>query len=541
MKKSDFYDQRIPDRDQCVVRYLIDRWAQESPDKVYVRFEDGDTWTYAELKERVVKTAVGFQKLGVQQGETVAVWLPNGPDALLSFYALNYIGAIFVPFNTAFCGNMLHHVIDNSDAKIIVVHKDLVPRLTEIDLAKLKVQILCGGTCDTDTGLESHIFDDLKAFPDELMPLVRAIEPWDPQSIIYTSGTTGPSKGVLSSYLHMYSNAGPESWPMVTREDRYLVAAPFFHIGGMAPPFVMLVRGASFALLSGFSTDTFWAAAKQSQATVVFLLGVMATFLMKKPPSSNDKEHGVMKAFMVPLSDDAPAFTERFGIDIYTIFNMTEISSPIVSEPNPTVRGTCGKVRPGVDVRLVDGNDCEIPVGQVGEMIIRTDRPWGMNSGYYKNSEATAEAWRNGWFHTGDAFRQNEDGYFYVVDRIKDAIRRRGENISSFEVEVEVCSHPAIREAAAIGVPSEATEDDVMVIIALVEHATIELTALCEFLVKRMPYYMVPRYIRIVDALPKTPTQKVQKAQLRSEGVTTDTWDRDKSGLRLKREVLKQN
>jgi crotonobetaine/carnitine-CoA ligase len=541
MKKSDFYDQRIPDRDQCVVRYLIDRWAQEAPDKVYVRFEDGDTWTYAELKERVVKTAVGFQKLGVQQGETVAVWLPNGPDALLAFYALNYIGAIFVPFNTAFCGNMLHHVIDNSDAKIIVVHKDLAPRLTEIDLAKLKVQILCGGTCDTDTGLESHIFNDLKAFPDELMPLVRAIEPWDPQSIIYTSGTTGPSKGVLSSYLHMYSNAGPESWPMVTREDRYLVAAPFFHIGGMAPPFVMLVRGASFALLSGFSTDTFWASAKQSQATVVFLLGVMATFLMKQPPSSNDKEHGVMKAFMVPLSDDAPAFTERFGIDIYTIFNMTEISSPIVSEPNPTVRGTCGKVRPGVDVRLVDGNDCEIPVGQVGEMIIRTDRPWGMNSGYYKNSEATAEAWRNGWFHTGDAFRQNEDGYFYFVDRIKDAIRRRGENISSFEVEVEVCSHPAIREAAAIGVPSEATEDDVMVIIALVEHATIELTALCEFLVKRMPYYMVPRYIRIVDTLPKTPTQKVQKAQLRSEGVTTDTWDRDKSGLRLKREVLKQN
>jgi crotonobetaine/carnitine-CoA ligase len=541
MKKSDFYDPRIPDRDQCVVRYLINRWAQETPDKVYVQFEDGDTWTYAELKERVVRAAVGFQKLGVQQGETVAVWLPNGPDALLAFYALNYIGAIFVPFNTAFCGNMLHHVIDNSDAKIIVVHKDLVPRLTEIDLAKLKVQILCGGTCDTDTGLEIHIFDDLKTFPDELMPLVRAIEPWDPQSIIYTSGTTGPSKGVLSSYLHMYSNAGPESWPMVTREDRYLVAAPFFHIGGMAPPFVMLVRGASFALLSGFSTDTFWAAAKQSQATVVFLLGVMATFLMKQPPSSNDKEHGVMKAFMVPLSDDAPAFTERFGIDIYTIFNMTEISSPIVSEPNPTVRGTCGKVRPGVDVRLVDGNDCEIPVGQVGEMIIRTDRPWGMNSGYYKNSEATAEAWRNGWFHTGDAFRQNEDGYFYFVDRIKDAIRRRGENISSFEVEVEVCSHPAIREAAAIGVPSEATEDDVMVIIALVEHATIELTALCEFLVKRMPYYMVPRYIRIVDALPKTPTQKVQKAQLRSEGVTTDTWDRDKSGLRLKREVLKQN
>jgi len=541
MTKSDFYDERIPDRDKCVVRYLIDRWAQETPDKVYVQFEDGDSWTYAELKDRVISVAAGFQKQGVKQGETVAVWLPNGPDALLAFYALNYIGAIFVPFNTAYRGNMLRHVIDNSGARIIVVHKDLVPRLTEIDLCNLEVQILSGGECDTHTGLNSYLFDDLKCPIDELAPLARPIDPWDPQSIIYTSGTTGPSKGVLSSYLHMYSNAGPESWPMVTREDRYLVAAPLFHIGGMAPPFVMLVRGASFALLSGFSTDKFWAAAKQSQATVVFLLGVMATFLMKQPKSAIDKEHGVKKAFMVPLSDDALAFNERFGIDIYTIFNMTEISSPIVSEPNPSVRGTCGKVRPGVDVRLVDSNDCEVPVGQVGEMIIRTDRPWGMNSGYYKNSEATAEAWRNGWFHTGDAFRQNENGYFYFVDRIKDAIRRRGENISSFEVEAEICSHPAVKEAAAIGVPSAATEDDVMAIISIVENQTIDLKALCEFLVERMPYYMVPRYIRIVDALPKTPTQKVQKAQLRIEGITSDTWDRDKSGLRFTREVLGKN
>ena len=541
MKKRDFYDHRIPDRDKCVVRYLIDRWAEETPDKVYVQFEDGSSWTYAELKNRVISVAAGFQKQGVQQGETVAVWLPNGPDALLAFYALNYIGAIFVPFNTAYRGNILRHVIYNSGARIIVVHKDLVPRLTEIELGNLKVQIVSGGECDTQIGLHSHNFNDLKCSIEELVPLSRPIDPWDAQSIIYTSGTTGPSKGVLSSYLHMYSNAGPESWPMVTSEDRYLVAAPLFHIGGMAPPFVMLVRGASFALLSGFSTDKFWAAAKQSKATVVFLLGVMATFLMKQPKSPNDKDHYVKKAFMVPLSDDALAFNERFGIDIYTIFNMTEISSPIVSEPNPAVRGTCGKVRPGVDVRLVDSNDCEVPLGQVGEMIIRTDRPWGMNSGYYKNSEATAEAWRNGWFHTGDAFRQNENGYFYFVDRIKDAIRRRGENISSFEVEAEICSHPAVKEAAAIGVPSEATEDDVMAIISVVENETIDPKALCEFLVKRMPYYMVPRYIRIVNGLPKTPTEKVQKAQLRIEGITHDTWDRDKSGLRFTREVLGKN
>jgi crotonobetaine/carnitine-CoA ligase len=493
------------------------------------------------LKQRVTSVAAGFQKQGVKQGDTVAVWLPNGPDALLSFYALNYIGAIFVPFNTAYRGNLLGHVIDNSGAEIIVIHKDLVPRLAEVDVANLKVQIVSGGECDTATGLDSYHFEDLKRSPSELRPLLKRIDPWDPQSIIYTSGTTGPSKGVLSSYLHMFSNAGPESWPMVTREDRYLVAAPFFHIGGMAPPFVMLVRGGSFALLSGFSTDKFWAAAKKSEATVVFLLGVMATFLMKQPERPSDRDHGVKKAFMVPLSDDALAFNKRFGIDIYTIFNMTEISSPIVSEANPSVRGTCGKVRPEVEVRLVDSNDCEVPLGQVGEMIVRTDRPWGMNSGYYKNSEATSEAWRNGWFHTGDAFRQDENGYFYFVDRIKDAIRRRGENISSFEVEAEVCSHPAVKEAAAIGVPSEATEDDVMAIISIVDDADIDLIELCEYLAERMPYYMVPRYIRIVEALPKTPTEKVQKAQLRIEGITSDTWDRDKSGLSLRREVLGKN
>ncbi len=539
MAKHDFYDHRIPDRDQCVVRYLIDRWAQEAPDKIYVQFEDGESWTYAELRKKVMALAVGYQKLGVKQGDTVAIWLPNGKEVLLTFFALNYIGAVFVPFNTAYRGNILHHVIDNSMASIIVVHADLMPRLTEIELAKLELQVITGGKPTVETGLKTYFFDDLNGSPADLLPLDREIEPWDPQSIIYTSGTTGPSKGVLSSYLHMYSNAGPESWPMVTHEDRYLVAAPFFHIGGMAPPYVMLVRGASVALLSGFSTEKFWEAAKRTKATVVFLLGVMATFLMKQSPGPEDKKHGVKKAFMVPLSDDALAFHERFNVDIYTIFNMTEISSPIVSGPNPTVRGTCGTVRPGVDVRLVDENDCEIPVGEVGEMIIRTDRPWGMNSGYFNNAKATAEAWRNGWFHTGDAFRQDENGYFYFVDRIKDAIRRRGENISSFEVEVEVCSHPAVREAAAIGVPSEATEDDVMVVVALVEDAEIDPEGLCAYLQERMPYYMVPRHIRIVDALPKTPTEKVKKAELRAVGVTPDTWDREAAGIRLKRENLR--
>lgn len=535
-RERDFTDPRIPNRDECVLRYLLDRWANERPDQPHVVFADGAEWTFAELRDKVRTKAAGLRAMGIEQGEHVAVWLPNGPDALIAFYAINYIGAVFVPFNTAYRGQLLQHVIANSGARVLLVHPDLVPRLSEIDLGRVERLVVTTGNEVPEAPRPIQRFDGLAGAADETLELARPIEPWDIQSIIYTSGTTGPSKGVLSSYLHMFTNAGPESWPMVDENDRYMCVAPIFHIGGMGPPFVMLARGASVAMLDNFSTEDFWAVAKATQSTVVFLLGVMATFLLKADPRPDDRDHTVKKAFMVPLTGDAPAFTERFGVDIYTIFNMTEISSPIVSEANPTKIGTCGRVRDGVDVRLVDRNDCEVPIGEIGEMLVRTDRPWAMNSGYNANPEATAEAWRNGWFHTGDAFRRDEDGYFYFVDRVKDAIRRRGENISSFEVEADVCSHPAVREAAAVAVPSEFSEDEVMVIVALVPGQKLEARQLAEFLIDTMPYFMVPRYIRILDELPKTPSAKVMKADLRKEGVTPDTWDREAAGLRVRRE-----
>ena len=535
-RERDFTDPRIPNRDECVLRYLLDRWANERPDQPHVVFADGAEWTFAELRDKVRTKAAGLRAMGIEQGEHVAVWLPNGPDALIAFYAINYIGAVFVPFNTAYRGQLLQHVIANSGARVLLVHPDLVPRLSEIDLGRVERLVVTTGIEVPEAPRPIQRFDELAGAADETLELARPIEPWDIQSIIYTSGTTGPSKGVLSSYLHMFTNAGPESWPMVNENDRYMCVAPIFHIGGMGPPFVMLARGASVAMIDNFSTEDFWAVAKATQSTVVFLLGVMATFLLKAEPRPDDRDHTVKKAFMVPLTGDAPAFTERFGVDIYTIFNMTEISSPIVSEANPTKIGTCGRVRDGVDVRLVDRNDCEVPIGEIGEMLVRTDRPWAMNSGYNANPEATAEAWRNGWFHTGDAFRRDEDGYFYFVDRVKDAIRRRGENISSFEVEADVCSHPAVREAAAVAVPSEFSEDEVMVIVAPVPGQKLEARQLAEFLIDTMPYFMVPRYIRILDELPKTPSAKVMKADLRKEGVTPDTWDREAAGLRVRRE-----
>ena len=531
-------DPRIPSRDRCVVRYLIDRHASERGDQVYVLFDGQNQWTYRELAERVRCIAAGLQALGVQQGDHVLAWQPNTPDMLLTFYAINYLGAVYVPINTGYRGGLLEHVIENSDARVALVHADLVPRLSGIRLAALGHVVVVGGDSPADCPLPTSLFRTLSEGNRAPAEPLRPIEPWDTQSIIYTSGTTGPSKGVLSSYVHMYTNPGPESWWFITGEDRFLVNMPMFHIGGLGLSFAMLARGGSIVMPERFSTDRFWPLVRETGTTAVFLLGVMATFLLKAPASADDRQHSVRKCFIVPLSEGSDEFHRRFGVDVYTIFNMTEVSSPIVSEANPAVRGTCGKVRAGVEVRLVDANDCEVPVGAVGEMLVRTDRPWAMNSGYHKNPEATARAWRNGWFHTGDAFRMDEHGYFFFVDRIKDAIRRRGENISSFEVEAEIIAFPAVREAAVVAVPSEFGEDEVMAIVAPAPGHTIDPVALIEFLRDRLAYFMIPRYVRILAELPKTPSSKVLKAELRSEGVTADAWDRERAGIVVRRDRI---
>ena len=530
-------DHRIPNRDVCVTRYVLERYAHETPQKVFAVFQDGEEWTYSALLASVRSLASGLASQGVARGDHVAVWMFDSKEAILAFMAINYLGGVFVPLNTAFKGNVLEHVLNVSDARCMVAHGQLTDRLEGINVAQIERVIHVGPSASPGV-LSQTDFNTLATSTETPPELDSPIEPWDTQSIIFTSGTTGPSKGVLSSYLHIFTNAGPETWHFVTSEDRFLINMPIFHIGGMGVIFVMLCRGGSIAMMDGFDTEKFWPFVKESKTTAFFLLGVMTTFILKQPPAVGDKDHSVRVAFMVPLTETCTDFHERFGIDVYTIFNMTEISSPIVSEPNPVRRGTCGKKRDGVEVRLVDKNDCEVELGEIGEMVVRTDRPWGMNSGYYKNPEATAEAWRNGWFHTGDCFRQDEEGHFYFVDRMKDAMRRRGENISSFEVEAEVVAYGAVREVAAYAVPSDLGEDDVMIAVAPVSGQTIDQRDLMLFLAERMPYFMVPRYIRVLDELPKTPSSKVMKHVLRSDGVTADAWDREKHNITFKREKL---
>jgi crotonobetaine/carnitine-CoA ligase len=277
-----------------------------------------------------------------------------------------------------------------------------------------------------------------------------------------------------------------------------------------------------FYLVNGFSTDSFWDQVRRGNCVATSgLIGVMAGFLAKAPPRPDDRDNPLRCLTMFPVNAVTVAFTKRFGFDYMTGFNMTECSSPLVTDVNTPVYGSCGRPRTGVTCRIVNEHDIEVPRGAVGELIVRTDLPWTMNIGYDGMPEATAKAWRNGWFHTGDAFRQDESGDYFFVDRIKDAIRRRGENISSVEVEAEVKAHPAVDEAVAVGVPAaEGGEDEVLVAIMVRRGSTLDPVALIDFLKPRMPYYMVPRYLRFVDDIPKTETNKLRKNVIREAGVT---------------------
>ncbi|MES2529516.1 MAG: AMP-binding protein [Pseudomonadota bacterium] len=533
-------DPRLPAAAKCVLRPLLERWAVERPDAVFARFEDGSEWTYAQTLAATRAAAAGLHALGVRQGDNVMSWLPNGQDALRVWFGANYCGAVYVPINTAYRGRLLAHVIANAQARVMVAHPELARRLAEVDCGTLSDVVL--GADDASVTLPPQLRRHGRAVLEKspaahgvagAPETARPIAPWDDQTIIYTSGTTGPSKGVRSSYLHLYS-ASSDPFPYLDDSDRYLVALPLFHVGGTVAVYSMLLRGGSVAVIGGFQVGAFWETVASTRSTFTVLLGSMATLLAKKPDGALDRSHGLRHALMIPLSEDAAAFKARFGCDIYTAYNMTEISSPLVSEVQPAVLGSCGRPRPGVQVRIVDAHDCEVAPGDTGELVVRTDRPWALNHGYFRDPQATVDAWRNGWFHTGDAFRVDPGGNYHFVDRIKDAIRRRGENISSFEVEAEVTAHAQVQEAAAVAVPSETGDDEVLVVIVPREGATIDLVQLTEHLVSRLPHFMVPRYIRLVPALPKTATQKVQKHVLRGEGVTPETWDREAAGIRLR-------
>jgi crotonobetaine/carnitine-CoA ligase len=464
---------------------------------------------------------------GVGRGDRVLVFLPNGAEWLRAWWGTAALGAVLVPVNLAYRGEMLRHVCRQSDPRLIVTDPSLAERLVEV-----------GPTIPVLYAAE------LGSGPADLAPVLdRPLEVWDTHAVMFTSGTTGPSKGSITSYLQTYMTGW---WfgegAALTDEDVWLIDLPLFHQAAQAATVAALAAGSRLAVRSAPALGRYWEAAKETGATIALGVSTMAAYLLAQPPSRADLDNPIRQMAMSPLPPDPDAFCTRFGIErLLTAYGSTEISAALVHPAGaPIVPGSCGRPRPGVEVRLVDDHDMPVGPDEVGELIVRSE-PWELSGGYIGQPEATIAAWRNGWFHSGDALRVDADGNYFFHDRYKDAIRRRGENISSFEVEREVLAHPTVAEACCVAVPETlGVDEEVKVWVVVAAGAEFDPVGLVKFLAARMPHFMVPRYVEVTAELPKTETMRVRKHLLRETGNGPATWDRETAGIRITRDGLVQ-
>ena len=518
--------------------------ACERPNKVYLDApEEGVTMTYGETLDAAEAVARSLCATGSTYGDRVMILAQNSSQLVLTWFGTAVGGFVEVPINTAYEFDFLAHQIRTAQPTVAIIDDRFTHRFVSIkeDCAGLeRFWVIDNGELDTalktlrDAGWAAEPWDDLLTRREAELPEVVAR---DLGAIFFTSGTTGPSKGVAMSHSQFYFDA-VECYNLtrLTSEDTYMVTTPLFHGNAQwLAAYPALVAGARFVLRGKFSASRWIDWVRESGVTVTNFLGVMMDFVWKQPVREDDADNQLRCIFAAPTASSiVDGFRQRFGVEAFVeVFGLTEVSMPILSpygEDRPA--GAAGlAVNEWFDIQLVDPEtDKEVAIGEVGELVVRSKYPWTLSNGYHGAPEKTLEAWRNLWFHTGDALRRDEEGWYYFVDRYKDALRRRGENISSYEIEQAVLSHPNVLECAVIAVPAtiEAGEDEVMA--CVVTDGMIEPVKLYAFCSTKMPSFALPRFIRVLPELPKTPSEKVQKSELRAAGVTADTFDWEAAG-----------
>lgn len=482
-------------------------------------------YTWTDLHERSSSWGAMLSRLGVSRGDVVATMLAVGDQAAVSWIGSSGIGALEAPLNHAYKGDWLRRVLETVQPKAIVID-DRFCEIWDPLLPELSVPVVIADGARQD----GYFFaPDLLA---ETTPSGDLVDGGlgDPACVILTSGTTGRSKGVIvpwgrcAGILHLAEALDPNA------DGTYYNPFPTFHWSARGPLYRAAARGTSLVTREGFKTSAWLDDVRRFECTDTLLIGAMMGFLMASPELPDDAVNPVRACIGGPVPPFVDEFAARFGIDrIVSTYGMSEIVNVFVTPPSTSVTAatyqSCGK-EAGFPVRLVSRDGNLVKGGEIGELHVGGD-PSALNLGYLNDPEATAEAWtQDGWFKTGDLFRRDSDGYYYFVDRLKDALRRRGENISSTEVEEVAVRHPGIRECAVVAVPSEWSEDEVMIFAVKVEGADVSAEDLTTFMAEHVPAFAVPRFVEFLDELPKTPSLKIQKSALRSRGRTSETWDR---------------
>lgn len=491
------------------------------------------------LENKVNKAANMLRELGVEKGSHVCLFLPNCPEFIYVWFALAKIGGVMVPLNIHLRGDGLSYIANHCDAKWIIVDQDLYDAYAAVekDLVNIESRLWHGEKMNMPDNFMP--LDLLMDSAEQEAPKHVAIKGSDPLAIIYTSGTTGPPKGAIISHFNYINTAQVwiDDFIHCRPDDIFYTCLPLFHANAqMFSTMGSLYSGQPLVLGERFSASRFFDEMRRCKATIFNYIGSILTILMKQPEREDDAENPVRITFGAAAPKEIwQDFEQRFNLTILEAYGATETSAlPLCNPPEETIIGSIGTPTCIAAVSIWDDNNRELPIGQSGELMVREKIPHSMFMGYYKQPDKTAEAWDEGWFHTGDRGYQDENGYFYFLDRIKDCIRRRGENISSFEIEKVVNSHSGILDSAAVAVPAELGEDEVKIYVVLrpgQDLSPVDLIAFCE---ERMAYFMVPRYVEFLEKFPKTATERTQKFELRKRGIG-NSWDREKLGYKLKR------
>ena len=519
---------------------MLERQAERFGERPLLRFPGGEL-SYAGARDAAAHCAGTLASAGVGPGDRVAIMCANGGELLDTVLGCAWLGAIAVPLNTALRGAQLEHVLGNSDPRVLVADSALVRRLELVEAppppSLERIWVVSGAPEPRWAAVPQDPFPDRgdRADPHPADPY--PVRPGDTFAILYTSGTTGPAKGVCCPHAQFYwwgrLTAGHLG---VSERDVLYSVLPLFHTNALNTLFQALLTGSTYTVGERFSAAGFWRELRDSGATVTYLLGTMAHILLDRPPSPDDTVHQTR----IALSPGTPAavaarFEERFGVHLIDGYGSTETNLVLCNTIGGHVPGALGRVVEGFEAKVVDDEDVEVPAGVPGELVVRHREPFSFATGYFRLPDETAAAWRNLWFHTGDRVVREADGVFRFLDRRQDAIRRRGENISSWEVEQVLLAHDAVATAAVVPVPSEVGEDEVMAFVVPREGTRpdpVELVRHCE---PRLAYFAIPRYVELVPDLPLTENGKVRKQLLRERGVGERTWDREAAGYVVRR------
>jgi carnitine-CoA ligase len=521
---------------------VVERQAQAYGDRTALLFEDV-RYSYSDLEYEMKRAAGALAAAGVGRGERVAMLMENSAEHIFVWLGAALLGSIHVPINASNRGEFLRHQLATAGPATVLCDQQLAGRLADV-LPGLP-------------GLERVIVREQEgAEPIRRLPVVATLEEFldapelevarsdrpgagEISSIFFTSGTTGPSKGAALSHNYLVF-AAHENWRCRGGDESSVTFTPLplYHTNALCNTFMgSVLHGARAAIDRRFSLSRFWDRCRAVEATEISVLGSMITMLWNRPPSPDDRNHTVRVLVGAPM----PAaihhqFEERFGLRAVIIYGLSEAMPLALSRyDEPAPPGSSGKVHPLFDVRIFDADDNELPVGEPGEVVCRPRQPHGILERYWGNPEATVDALRDGWFHTGDVARFDETGNLYFLDRKKDVVRRRGETVASYEVEQVLTLHPSVAEAAAIGVQSELGEEDVKAFVVLAERSEFDPVALIRHCEANMPYFAVPRYLEITEELPRSPVGRVLKFKLRELGNVPATWDREAHGVEISR------